>query len=52
MGLPKQPKPVATDNTAASSIVNVKGGGGASIAIDMRIYYVCTRIQQNDFHIL
>ena len=52
MGHLKPPIPVATENTAANSIVNGKAKQKRYRAIDIRFYWVRDRIQQNHFNVL
>ena len=52
MGHLKPPIPVATENTAANSIVNGKAKQKRYRAIDIRFYWVRDRIRQNHFHVL
>ena len=51
MGQLQPPTLVATNNTAANSIVNGTEKQKRSRAIDMRFYWVRERIRQNHFHI-
>ena len=48
---PQPPTPVATDNSAACSIVNDTAKQKRSRAIDMRFYWVRDRVRQGHFHV-
>eukprot|EP00978_Attheya_sp_CCMP212_P019124 scaffold53192_cov32-Attheya_sp.AAC.3 len=48
---PQPPTPVATDNSAACSIVNDNAKQKRSRAIDMRFYWVRDRVRQGHFHV-
>ena len=51
MGHLQPPTPMATDNTAANSIVNGTEKHKIYREIDMRFYWVRDRIRKNYFHI-
>eukprot|EP00978_Attheya_sp_CCMP212_P021259 scaffold61947_cov63-Attheya_sp.AAC.5 len=48
---PQPPTPVATDNSAAESVLNGTTKQKRSRAIDMRFYWVRDRIRQGQFHV-
>jgi hypothetical protein len=48
---PQPPTPVATDNSAAESVLNGTAKQKRSRAIDMRFYWVRDRIRQGQFHV-
>ena len=49
MGHPQQPKPMQTDNSTTSGIINETVKQRRSKAIDMRFYWVRDRCKQNQF---
>eukprot|EP00978_Attheya_sp_CCMP212_P032512 scaffold127403_cov54-Attheya_sp.AAC.5 len=48
---PQPPTPVATDNSAAESVLNGTAKQKRSRAIDMQFYWVRDRIRQGQFHV-
>ena len=51
LGHPQPPTPVLVDNSAAVGLANNTVTQHCSRAIDMRFYWVCDRVDQNQFHV-
>ena len=51
MGHPQPPSLVATDKTETNIILNGTEKQKRSREIDIRFYWVCDRIRQNNLHI-